>query len=240
MFENPLGIPDTLPSGYGYADAQPASVRLNASTSRGATTAVRNPANPTLNNPAAALMNAHQMPSQTAVVRLSDIERDEDEAPKVISYAPRAARPQPQQTNYGAAKKSTGKKVNVQDALSKAAGVLSAAGKTAQTISDLQSGKSAKFQDSGAASAPATPDTPVENVGSIPSFWQKKYVGIPTWGWATIAGVVVAGGGVMWYRASKNKQAAAPAAPAQAPKASEKKEAAPEVEAPLVPVSSDV
>jgi len=240
MFENPLGIPDTLPSGYGYADAQPASVRLNASTSRGATTAVRNPANPTLNNPAATMVNAHQMPSQTAVVRLSDIEREADEPPKVISYAPRAARPQPQQSNYGAPKRSAGKKVNVEDALAKAAGVLTAAGKAAQTVSDLKSGKSAKFQDSGAASAPATPETPVENVGSIPSFWQKKYVGVPTWGWATIAGVAVLGGGFLVYRATKNKQAAAPAAPAKAPKAAEKKEAPPEVEAPLVPVSSDV
>ena len=47
MFENPLGMPDALPSSYGYADAQPATVRLNASTSRGNPTAVRNPANPT-------------------------------------------------------------------------------------------------------------------------------------------------------------------------------------------------
>ena len=91
MFENPFGIPDALPSGYGYADAQPATVRMNAATSRGTPTAVRNPANPTLNNPN--VLNAHQMPMQTAVVRLSDIERDDDE-PQVVSYAPRVARDQ--------------------------------------------------------------------------------------------------------------------------------------------------
>jgi hypothetical protein len=218
MFENPLGMPDALPSGYGYADAQPATVRLNASTSRGNPTAVRNPANPTLNNPAA--LGSHQMPMQTAVVRLSDIERDED-SPKVVSYAPRVARDQT--SDYGAAKKGGKKKTDVKSALDKAAGVLSAAGKTAQAVADVAGGKSAKFQDSGAAAPPSEPTVPTENVGSVPSFWQKKYVGVPTWGWATAAGVLVAGGGFLWWRSTqKAKAAAAPPAPK-----AEKKAAAP-------------
>ena len=208
MFENPLGMPDALPSGYGYADAQPATVRLNAATSRGTPTAVRNPANPTLNNPAT--LNAHQMPMQTAVVRLSDIERDSDE-PQVVSYAPRAARNQ--NSDYGAPNKSGKKKVDLKDALSKAGSVLDATGKVVKTVADATSGKSGKFKDSGAAAPPAEPSTPVENVGSVPSFWEKKYVGVPTWGWAAIAGVAIAGGGFLVYRSSQKKKAEAPAAP---------------------------
>jgi hypothetical protein len=207
MFENPLGMPDALPSGYGYADAQPATVRLNAATSRGTPTAVRNPANPTLNNPAT--LNAHQMPMQTAVVRLSDIERDPDE-PQVVSYAPRVARDQT--SDYGAAKKPAKKKATDWKAgLEKAGAILDATGKAVKTVSDVTSGKSSGgFKDSGAAIAPSAPSGPTENVGSVPSFWQKKYVGVPTWGWAAIAGVVVAGGGYMVYRASKKKTEAAP------------------------------
>lgn len=225
MFENPFGIPDALPSGYGYADAQPATVRMNAATSRGTPTAVRNPANPTLNNPN--VLNAHQMPMQTAVVRLSDIERDDDE-PQVVSYAPRVARDQ--SSDYGAAKKSAKKKKpDVKAGLEKAANIFTAASKTVQTVSDIASGKSAQFQDSGAATAPSAPDAPIENVGSIPSFWQKKYVGVPTWGWATAAGLLVAGGGYMWYRSRQRaKAAAAPAQPAPAPK----------VEPPAAPVAA--
>ena len=212
MFENPLGMPDALPSSYGYADAQPATVRLNASTSRGNPTAVRNPANPTLNNPAA--LNAHQMPMQTAVVRLSDIERDE-ESPRVISYAPRIARDQT--SDYGAAKKGNKKKGDAKAVLDKAAGVLAAAGKTVQAVADVTGGTGSKFQDSGAATPPtALP----ENVGSVPSFWQKKYVGVPTWGWAAAAGVLVAGGGLLWWRSTqKPKAEAAPPAPKAAKKA---------------------
>lgn len=224
MFENPFGMPDALPSGYGYADAQPSTVRMNAATSRGTPTAVRNPANPTLNNPAA--LHGHQMPMQTAVVRLSDIERDDDE-PKVVSYAPRVARDQT--SDYGAAKKGGKKKTDVKGAIAKGASILTAASKTVQTVSDIASGKSTQFQDSGAATAPSAPGTPIENVGSIPSFWQKKYVGVPTWGWATAAGLLVAGGGYMWYRSrQKAKTQAAPAQPAPAPK----------VEAPAAPVAA--
>ena len=231
MFENPLGMPDALPSGYGYADAQPATVRLNASTSRGNPTAVRNPTNPTLNNPAA--LGGHPMPSQTAVVRLSYIERDSDE-PGVISYAPRVAANQ--QSDYGAAKKPAKKKTDIKGALDKTAGILSAAGKTAQAISDVTSGKGGKFKDSGAAVAPSAPAPVTENVGSVPSFWQKKYVGVPTWGWATIAGVAVLGGSFLIYRSSQKAKEAAPPAPAKA----EKKEAPAKAEAPPVPASSDV
>jgi hypothetical protein len=73
-------------------------------------------------------------------------------------------------------------------------------------------------------------------VGSVPSFWQKKYVGVPTWGWATIAGVAVLSGSFLVYRSMQKSKEAAPAAPAKA----EKKEAPAKAEAPLVPVSSDV
>ena len=223
MFENPFGIPDSLPSGYGYADAQPATVRMNAATSRGTPTAVRNPANPTLNNPAA--LGSHQMPMQTAVVRLSDIERDADDEPRVVSYAPRVARDQT--SDYGAAKKGGKKKTDVKAALAKGAGILTAASKTVQTVSDIATGKGSQFQDSGAATAPSAPTGPTENVGSVPSFWQKKYVGVPTWGWATLAGVVVAGGSLLWYRSSQQAKAAATKAPA-----------APKVETPAAPAAA--
>lgn len=76
MYENAFGVPDALPSGYGYADAQPATVRLNASTSRGVPSMVHAPSNPTSHNPAAL---GHSMLQQTAVLRYSDLEQDADD-----------------------------------------------------------------------------------------------------------------------------------------------------------------
>jgi hypothetical protein len=73
MYENSFGVPDALPAGYGYSDAQPATVRLNASTSRGVAAAVHAPRSPTSHNPAA--LGQPQL-QQTAVVRYSDLERD--------------------------------------------------------------------------------------------------------------------------------------------------------------------
>jgi hypothetical protein len=85
MYENAFGVPDALPSGYGYADAQPATVRLNASTSRGVPSMVHAPSNPTSHNPAAL---GQAMLQQTAVLRYSDLEQDADEDERYGAAAP--------------------------------------------------------------------------------------------------------------------------------------------------------
>lgn len=84
MYENSFGIPDALPSSYGYSDAQPATVRLNASTSRGVPATVYAPANPTSHNPAAL---GSPMLQQTAVVRYSSLEQDDEDDESDEEYA---------------------------------------------------------------------------------------------------------------------------------------------------------
>lgn len=219
MFENNFGMPDALPASYGYADAQPATVRMNAATSRAVPNAARQPV---VHNPHA-LGNA-AAPNQAGVLRYSQLEPDDDD------------------DGYGAAKKGgkkpAKKKVDLKAALEKTGSVLESAGKLTRAVSDAASGKSS-FQDSGLATeaAPPTSGTPTENVGSVPSFWQKKYVGVPTWGWATIAGVAALGGGFLWYRSSQKAKAAA-SAPATPPKA-EKKAPPPAETAPALPAPTE-
>ena len=75
MNENPFGMPDALPSGYGYADSQPATVRMNSATARGVPGAVHatSPLGGVVRS--GAPQNAHSAPQ---VVRYSDLQAAEE------------------------------------------------------------------------------------------------------------------------------------------------------------------
>jgi hypothetical protein len=90
MYENSFGVPDALPAGYGYSDAQPATVRLNASTSRGVPGAVHAPRSPTSHNPAAL---GHPQLQQTAVVRYSDLQQEDDDEDEGYGAAASTGKP---------------------------------------------------------------------------------------------------------------------------------------------------